>query len=639
MPLTIGVDVGGTFTDVVTHDGTSVTGRKLPTTPEQSAGVLDALRGAGAGESTVFLHGTTAGTNALLEGRGGRVALVTSPGFRDVVEIGRQARPSLYDSFADRPEPLVPRDRRVEYDGDLGSLLETLRGLDPETVAVALVRSFQDPTGEIRLAESVARELGVPVSTGARVSPAFREYERVATTVLDAYLTPEVSGYLQRLDDVAGVGRRLVMTSSGGLLPFESAVARAGRLVLSGPAAGVVAAAELGRVKGHDSVISFDMGGTSTDVCRIARDLSRGRGGRAGAERVNRVPSLPVRTIGAGGGSMAWLDEGGAMRVGPRSAGSVPGPAAYGQGGDRATVTDANVVLGRIPAHLAMGGTVVLDTAKALQAVASVGALLGMSPQASASGIIEVVDAHMERALRAVSVEEGADPRESALIAFGGAGGLHATRMARRLDMPKVLVPPLSGVFSALGLLLARPGSDATRTVMLEEGSGSLETAFSGIRAEARDVFVSDHGVTADGEEAYGEVRYRGQSHELTVLLSPRWDQLRERFEAEHVSRFGFSRPGQPIELVDVRAEVTGRAPLVWSDLPTLPDMAPPEPSRVEATVGGVTSHVPLWWRAELPAGFGAVGPGVVVEDDSAVWLEPGDRLTTHEDGTLEITW
>jgi N-methylhydantoinase A len=633
----MGVDVGGTFTDVVVFDGEAVAGHKLITTPDQSIAVAEGLAGAGAEDDSVFLHGTTAGTNALLEGRGARTALVTSPGFEDVIEIGRQARPALYDSFVDRPPPLVERSLRFGFDGDVAALLRSIDEAGPDALAVAMVRSYTDPSDELDLADRLNEETGIPVSAGARVSPAFREYERVATTVLNAFLTPEVAGYLTRLDAVVAAGRRLVMTSSGGLLPFGSAVGYAGRLVLSGPAAGVVAATELGRAKGHDSVISFDMGGTSTDVCRITRARSTTNVRGSGAGWVNRVPSLPVRTIGAGGGSLAWVDDGGALRVGPKSAGSVPGPAAYGLGGDRATVTDANVLLGRIPAEITLGGSVALDVDAARHALGVIGSALGLDVEVVGAGIVEVVDTHMERALRAVSVEEGVDPRESVLVAFGGAGGLHASRLAQRLGIPRILIPPLSGVFSALGLLLARPSSDASRTVLLTEGSSDLPRVLDSILAGAQETYIRDHGARGQDVAALGEVRYVGQSHELAVPLIGSWPGMRESFEDDHRARFGFTREDQPIELVNVRAEVSGHAPLSWTGLPPVTARNRPASNRTMAIVDGREVEVPVWQRDELPAGFEIEGPAIVVERDSALWLEPDDLMSVHEDGTLEI--
>jgi N-methylhydantoinase A len=636
--LTVGVDVGGTFTDVVAFDGRSVTGRKLPTTADQSVAVAEGLADAGVEPGSVFLHGTTAGTNALLERRVARTVLVTTPGFEDVIEIGRQARPSLYDSFVDRPMPLVERSLRLGFDGDISGLIRSVAAASPEAVAVALVRSYSDREPELELGRRLGEALHVPVSVGTRVSPAFREYERVATTVLNAALTPEVSGYLGRLESASRAGRRLVMTSSGGLLPFASAVDYAGRLVLSGPAAGVVASTALGRAKGHDSVISFDMGGTSTDVCRIGGAASSQGPRRAGVGWVNRVPSLPVRTIGAGGGSLAWVDDGGALRVGPRSAGAHPGPAAYGLGGDQATVTDANVLLGRIPASILLGGSVALDVAAARGAMSMIAAALGLGQDAVAAGIIEVVDTHMERALRAVSVEEGVDPRSSVLVAFGGAGGLHASRLARRLGIETTLIPPLSGVFSALGLLLSRPSSDAIRTVMLGEGSPGLAEASRAIMMEATESFTRDHGTPGEEVVVMGEARYVGQSHELSIAMDDGWPGVRRAFEADHRARFGFVREGQPIELVNVKAMVAGSAPLTWSDLPTLgPAGGHPEPAGMPAIVGSGAAQVPVWQRRALPPGFETVGPAIVIEADSAVWLEPGDRMSVHDDGTLEI--
>jgi N-methylhydantoinase A len=573
----------------------------------------------------VFLHGTTVGTNAILEGTGARVALVTTSGFEDVVEIGRQARPALYDPFADRPPPLVPTELRFGYEGDFPGLLRSVRAVAPEAIAVALVRSYLDPSEEVDLADRLEAEVGVPASAGAVVSPEFREYERVATTVLDSYLTPALGRYLSRLDAGLVTTQCLIMTSSGGLLPFASAARRTGRLVLSGPAAGVVAATALARDKGHASVISFDMGGTSTDVCRIDRRGSA-HGSRQPAGRVNRVPSLPVRTIGAGGGSLAWVDDGGALRVGPRSAGSDPGPAAYGRGGDAATVTDANLILGHIPSSLPLGGSVTLDVGAARAALELIGHRLGLSAEAVAEGIVEVVDAHMERALRAVSVEEGADPRDSVLVAFGGAGALHATRLARRLGISKTLVPPLSGVFSALGLLLARPMSDAAKTVLLGEGDGALAGSRDEILIAARTTFSSDHGQDPGEEAVWADVRYVGQSHELTVPLGGDWPDLRRDFEDLHLARFGFTRPGEAVEMVNVRAEVTGSPPITWGDIPKLQER--PRRQRLGD---------PVLWRDRLAPGDLVEGPVVVVEPDSALWLGEGDVLSVHDDGTLEI--
>ena len=631
MPSSIGVDVGGTFTDVVVYDGETVRGGKVPTTSRQEDGVIKAVAEFGPVGTTTFLHGTTAGTNALLEGRGARVALVTSSGFEDIIEIGRQARPSLYDPFADRPATLVPREMRFGDDGDLEALLDRLRAARPEAVAVALIRSYADATAEFELAAHLEKTLDVPVSVAANVSPGFREYERIATTALDAYLSEEVSGYLGRLGSALRIDGRLVMTSAGGLLPFETAVGFAGRLVLSGPAAGVVAASALARVKGHRTAFSFDMGGTSTDVCRIVDGEAHVVPGRRAAGRVNRVPTLPIHTIGAGGGSIAWSDEGGALRVGPQSAGADPGPAAYGRGGMLPTVTDANLVLGNLPPSLALAGSLVLTSDASAAAIEKLGQALGLGLTATAEGVIEVVDSHMERAIRSVSIEEGVDPREGALIAFGGAGGLHASRLAKRLGIETVLVPPFSGVFSALGLLLARPRADAIRTVLLDEGSTRLPQIVREIESQAVEAFENMKVGAGGSSVVIAEMRYVGQSHELAVPADGDWSHLRSRFEEAHRARFGFDLPRDPIQLVDIRAEVTGDASATWDDLPSTPSLARPE--AVATTPGGSK----VWERVHLPAGFETRGPALIVERDSVTLIDPGDRMSVHDDGTLEV--
>jgi N-methylhydantoinase A len=443
--------------------------------------------------------------------------------------------------------------------------------------------------------------------------------------VLSAYLTPSVADYLGSLDQVIEVGTRLVMTSAGGLIPFSDAVGLAGRLVLSGPAGGAVAAAAVGSHHGYGSVISFDMGGTSTDVCRITGGTPAVGTGHHVAGRVNRVPSVPIRTIGAGGGSIAWIDEGGALRVGPRSAGAHPGPAVYGLGGTDLTVTDANVLAGHIPVDLRLGGSLRLDTSAGRGAAESLAARTGLDVDRAVAGVLEVVDAHMERALRSVSVEEGADPRESALVAFGGAGGLHASRLARRLGMTTVLVPPHSGVFSALGLLMATPKSDAVRTVMLSEGDDGLGAAFRQVSEESSAGFHSMFETRPVRTGISADMRYAGQAHELEVAAVGDWREVGTRFHALHRERFGFDRPGEPIEVVNVRATSSGTAPLSWTDLAGVGRDLEPE------------GRDGVWKRATLPAGFTLEGPATIVEENSATRLEEGDVMTVLADGSLEI--
>ncbi|HKY49043.1 MAG TPA: hydantoinase/oxoprolinase family protein, partial [Acidimicrobiia bacterium] len=418
--VTIGVDVGGTFTDIARWDGSRLTTAKLPSTPNQSMAVAAGARQVGgSGADPLLLHGTTVATNALLERRGARTALLTNKGFEDLIEIGRQDRPSLYDPMDDRPPALVERGDR--YGWEPGFDLTALHTSSPESIAVALLNSFADPAPEDALASVVEAMIpSVPVSVSHLVSGEFREFERISTTVLNAYLRPVVSSYLTALASalVGIVDRVLVMRSSGGLTSIQAAAELAASIVLSGPAAGVVAAAACGSANGWTRVISFDMGGTSTDVCRI-------EGGRPeiGPERsvggiMCRLPSLAVHTIGAGGGSIGWSDPGGALRVGPESAGADPGPASYTRGGTRPTVTDANLVAGRLGSENALAGRIELSRAAALSALESIGIELGLTAQSVASGMLEVVDALMEQAIRKVSIEQGADPRQAPLLAF-----------------------------------------------------------------------------------------------------------------------------------------------------------------------------------------------------------------------------
>ena len=618
----IAVDVGGTFTDVVRFDNGSLSGRKVPTSADQSAAVADVVSGT---QDDVFLHGTTVATNALLEERGARVALVTDPGYEDLIEIGRQDRPALYDSASDRAVPLVARADRIGIIGDDVELASVVAETEADIVVVGLIDSYLDPEREQTIAAELGERLETPVIAASDISPEFREYERLVTAVLSAYLTPSVSKYLHSLDRSLPMDVRLVMTSSGGLVPFSGAAALAGRLVLSGPAGGVVASAALGRRHGFEHVLSFDMGGTSTDVSRISDGALAIGQGHPVAGRVNRVPSVPIRTIGAGGGSVGWTDEGGALRVGPRSAGAIPGPAAYGLGGVEPTITDANLIAGHLPNDLALGGSLSMDLDAARSAMAILGKTLGLGIEETASGMLEVVDSHMEHALRSVSVEEGADPRNAVIVAFGGAGGLHATRLARRLGVTKVMVPPLSGVFSALGLLLAAPRTDVARTVMLAEGDERLgqlaASLLTEVGAEHEEVF----GVPPEAIVLSFDMRYVGQSHELEIPGDGEWDQLRTKFDATHATRFGFDRPGEAVEVVNIRATSNGSAPLRWSDLPRL------------STIGTPSDREGVWDRGTLPARFEIEGPAIITEANSATLLNEGDRMTVLDDGALEI--
>lgn len=542
MGISVGVDVGGTFTDLVAVvDGELVTA-KVPSIPGREAdGIAAALAASEIDLSAVevLAHGTTVATNALLERRGARTALVTTDGFRDVIEIGRQNRASLYDLTAHRPAPLVPRGLRLTVrermgpEGELVPLDEAsvraavsaLASADVDAVAVCLLFSFLHPEHERRVGEAIRTALpDLHVSLSTELLPEFREYERCSTTVANAYLAPTVSAYLAEIEP-----QPLVMQSSGGVVDVETATGRPAACVLSGPAAGVAGAAFVAGAGGFDDVLTFDMGGTSTDVATVLGGEAQVTAESVVAGVPIRFPMVDVHTIGAGGGSIAWLDNGGALRVGPRSAGARPGPACYGRGGEAPTVTDASLVLGYLGDGAVLGGEVALDRALAERALE----LLGMEAVEAALGVVRVVDAEMARALRVVSVERGIDPRGLALVAFGGAGPLHACSLAEELGIERVLVPRASGVLSALGLAAADLRRDyvASASVPFEE----LE------KRAAADLPGAELARLVDA-------RYPGQSHELTVD----GDGWECGFGDAHEQRYGFRLAGEP-ELVNRR--------------------------------------------------------------------------------------
>lgn len=581
-----GVDTGGTFTDVVTDTGDV---RKLPSTPaDPSRAVVEACHGlAPSGtELAVLAHGTTVATNALLERRLGRVALVTTRGFGDVIEIARQARPSLYDPRVDRPTALVPRELRFEVSGRLdghGQELEPFDGSVPDVgsvdaVAVCLLHADLDPRHE-RAVAAVLRGRGHEVVCSHEVSPEFREYERLVTTTADAALRSVCSPYLGSLTPLAG--EVLVMTSAGGLVPLGEAAAHPARLLLSGPAGGVRAAAAVASACGCADTVAFDMGGTSTDVCLVQGGVPAPTSTRWVTGFPVRLPSLAIHTIGAGGGSVARLDPGGALAVGPESAGADPGPACYGKGGIAATVTDADVVLGRIPAATELPGLGRLDVRAAEAALARAGV--------DAPGVVAVVDAAMARAVRVVTVERGVDPRDLALLAFGGAGPLHACAVAEELGMRSVVVPPRAGVFSALGILCAPEQREMVESWPTPSSRVDLDDARAALAARVAELLPGGR------VDQWLDCRYAGQSHELLVADV-------DDFPMVHAQRNGYARPGVDVEVVALRARVSSPAPLAVTELPA--------PERVSVRGPAVvaepdcTTWVPDGWAAEPgPAG------------------------------------
>jgi len=566
----LGIDVGGTFTDAVLVEDGDVRVAKVPTAVRQEESVVAAAAALGASEIDRFTHGTTIATNALLQRRGARTALVTNEGFEHVLHLRRQTRAHLYRPCVEHQPPLVPLERchgvrgRTGADGELVPLdLTTLAKVDAEAIAVSLLFSFRDAEPERRVAADLRRRYpSAHVVASHEVAPEFREYERASTTAVDAYLGPVLARYLRSLGDAcadAGLPTPLVMRSSGGLATLDEAAAHAAFALLSGPAAGVVGAARIASLAGFENALSFDMGGTSTDVCAIVDGLARRESERLVDGLPVRLPTLAVHTVGAGGGSVVWLDEGGALRVGPESAGADPGPACYGMGGTRATVTDANLLLGRLPTTLPGGIELDADAAE--------GALDGVDP----GGVVDVVDAEMVRALRVVSVEQGLDPRDFALIAFGGAGPLHACALAEELDMVTVLIPAAAGVLSALGLVAADERRDAVRTYVTP---------------------LAEAGELPDEGEA--DLRYVGQSFELSVALGPH---LPERFHEAHAARYGYADATRAIELVAVRtAEIRKSGAVTVSG----PDLTATGPQVLE--LDGATAWVPAGWGGATDA-------------------------------------
>jgi N-methylhydantoinase A len=659
----VGVDTGGTFTDVVVAGPDGLRSFKVPSTPDDPSraileGIDAVLAELGSGARLEVVHGTTVGTNTLLERKGARVALVTTAGFADVLAIGRQARPRLYDIDVSRPEPLVPPGLSFGVDERVGPGGEVVRSLDAgaldavvrevaasgaEAVALCFLFSFANPSHE-RLAEARLADAGLPVSASHRILPEYREFERAATTTVNAYLMPRMKAYLGRLANAAdsrGVEALRVMQSSGGSISAETAGREPVRTILSGPAGGAVAAGHLTRLAAIGDLLTFDMGGTSTDVALVAGGQARMTNETLVAGLPIAVPVIDIHTVGAGGGSIAYVDDGGALRVGPESAGADPGPACYGRG-ERATVTDANVALGRLDGGL-LGGSFRLDAGRAREAIArlalavSEAAGRSFSVEETALGVVRVACANMERALRVVSVERGYDPRAASLLSFGGAGGLHACALASSLGMRRVVVPPLPGAFSALGLLLGDVIRDASRTVLgVVASTDEAESVFAELEDESRRA-MADEGVHADRLALVrtAALRYRGQSFEIDV---PWGGDTLAAFHAAHQARYGHSDPARAVEMVHLRVRAVGR--LERPGLPEVHEFTPtrarPE-RRAKVWLDGGPEDVALYVRERLGAGAGAAGPALVTEYGSTTFVPNGWTFLVDGLGNLVI--
>jgi N-methylhydantoinase A len=682
MSIRIAVDIGGTFTDATLIDeeaGRVALAKVLSTPADPSEGFMHAVERALAdGQAqpanvTFVFHATTVATNAIIEGKVARSGFVTTDGFRDLLEIARQVRPTLYDTQFEKPKPLVPRDRAVGVVERLGPRGEVLTPLDDdsvrdaaallrreqvESVAVCLLHSYVNPAHEQRIGAILAEELpGVPISLSADVAPEFREYLRASTTVINAVIRPVVERYLERIERrlaEAGIAAKLlVMQSSGGVFSSEAARQRPVFMVESGPAAGVIASASLGGELGTGDVLSFDMGGTTAKVgliqagrpsvtknYAVGAHAGAGVGGMSLSGYPVRTPVVDLVEIGAGGGSIAWVDSGGLLRVGPQSAGADPGPVCYGRGGVEPTVTDANVVLGRLNPDYFLGGEIGLDVEGARAAIDERCAKpLGLSVVEAANGIVEIANAAMVNALHLISVQRGYDPRDFVLFGFGGAGPVHANALARDAEIPMLLIPRSPGLFSATGLLATDLKRDAAVTVMrrlADLDTGELEKTFAELE-RAGTAELAREGVAGDAVEFVRQLdlRYVGQSYELTV---PAGDGLDERFHAEHDRTYGFAAPAEPIECVSVRLTSVGR--IAKPPLERLEPGETPEPKSrrpVYFAESGDYVDCAIHDRYALPAGARLAGPVVVEEFDSTTVVHPGFTVRVDDVGNLII--
>jgi N-methylhydantoinase A len=651
----LGVDVGGTFTDAVLFDGRAIHTAKAPTTPDdQSDGVLRAIdrvlerAGAAPGDVERFAHGMTVGTNALLTESGARTALVATAGFTDLLDIGRQSRPSLYHLCAPKPAPLVAGDLRFGAaertgpdgvideltEGEAGRIAAEVERAGAESVAICLLFGYLEPEHERELAAAIRERLpDVHVSASHEVLPQFREYERCSTTVIDAYLSPLLARYLERLAAAAadrGLAEPVVMKSSGGVAPAGE-VARAGvQTVLSGPAGGAVGAALIARLVGAGEAIGLDMGGTSCDVCVVEEGRVRRTDARLIGGRPIQLPMVDVHTVGAGGGSVGWRDVGGALRVGPRSAGAEPGPACYRRGGTEPTVTDANLVLGYLDAGSALAGGVELDLDAARSALGRLGGELGLDELEVAEGMVRVANQEMVRALRVVTVERGVDPRRFPLLPFGGAGPMHGAALAAELGIERIMCPRASGVLSALGLIASERRRDTARTVML---SGA-ELRRERIAEEVGALREAIGGGLEDAEaEATYELRYRGQAFELSIPGDPEPDprELAAAFEEAHERRYGHRNPEAQVELVHVRLALREPAPEIEPEAAGEGEL---ERSRRRARFGGEWVEAEVL-RGEPGAGTEAAGPCIFELPEATLVLPPGWRASVDRHGTI----
>jgi N-methylhydantoinase A len=642
MTVKIGVDTGGTFTDFILLDDGRVQIFKVLSTPDNPArAVLQGLRHLHPSLADVnIVHGSTVATNALLERKGARTALITTKGFEDVLEIGRQTRPDLYDPFATKPPPLVPTrlrfgvPERLDYNGevltplspeDIDAVLERVQRSKPESLAICLLHAYANPAHEEALEQAAAR-LHIPVSASHLVLPEFREYERCSTTVVNAYLHPVMQSYLRTLMSDLSEARLSVMRSNGGIMSAERAHQEAVHTVFSGPAGGVVGAFRLAQGIGYTRAITFDMGGTSTDVSLCDEQL-RTTNETIVAGCPVKVPVIDIHTVGAGGGSLAYLDHGGALRVGPQSAGADPGPICYGKG-HGLTVTDANLYLGRLHADWFLGGQMQLDVKRTTEAVESFARQLRLSPEATCQGILEVANANMEGAIRVISVERGHDPREFVLVSFGGAGGMHAADMARQLSIPEVLVPANPGILSAFGMVISDYIQEYVQTILIPAADFSAaraEAAFRELEGRGRQGML-DEGVNPDDIHITRllDMCYVGQSFELIVPYTPTFE---DQFHRRHDQRYGYEDSSRATQVVNVRIRVVAPSGATYHSPQASEQRGDGRQAQVDMISMFDHDHwqeAPVYDRQRLRAGDRLHGPALVSEY-SATTVVPSD--------------
>ncbi len=653
--LVIGVDTGGTFTDLIWKDGEQWGEYKLLSTPANPAeAVLNGIRHIAGGRDYDLVHGSTVATNAILEKKGALTALITNKKFEDVIEIARQNRGDLYDFFYRKNPPLVPRELRFGLSGrvdqtgkiieeltekEIETLLEPLAAAQVESIAVSFLFSFSNPEHEQAVRKVLSR-LDLPISLSHETLSEFREYERTSTTVINAYVSPKMRRYITFLMESIGDQRFRIMQSNGGSISAETAMRESVRTILSGPAGGAVGAFEIGQMAGYPRLITFDMGGTSTDVALIDEMLPLTTESNI-AEYPVKVPMIDIHTVGAGGGSIAMIDAGGSLKVGPESAGADPGPICYGKGTE-ITVTDANLYLGRlIPEHF-LGGGMSLDATALQFHFDQLSAKLGLSPVELAEGVLDVANTTMERAIKVISVERGFDPREFTLFSFGGAGGLHAAYLARNLNIPELFIPCNPGILSAAGMLMSDVIKDYSQTVMLggeEIASDVLETHFHPLEGRGRDDLLEE-GVAAERIilERYLDMRYRGQSYEIMVPFDHNFC---ESFHRMHEKTYGYCNPGKQVEVVNVRLRALGKP-----DKPEFPRMPFAGEKMTdealldecEVVFDGVYEKTRILDREKLRHGNLVEGPAILTEYSSTIVVPPFASGRVDEFGNILLS-